>query len=185
MNGKIKSILVLSAICAVAALLLGVVNYITAPKIAENKAKQERASLSQILKQGEVGEKIVVDDYSGVDFIYLISDKNGDDMGFILGLSGEGYGGTISILANFDLMGNLVDARVTDHSETTAKAKLSKEPFYMKMFIGKGSEKPLPQIKDDLLKVEADVVSSASITFESVAKILNKGSIYVKEKGIQ
>lgn len=179
----VKSIVVLSVICLVAALLLGIVNHITAPLIKANLEEKERKALSLILKEGSVEGKVVVENYPGVNYEYSVLDKNGKAIGFVLILTGEGYGGTITLLANFDLSGNLIDARVTDNSETSAISARCTKSFYMKMFAGKGGNSPFPRTKDDLSKEQVDVVSGASITFEAVSSTLNRGSEYIKEKG--
>lgn len=185
MNSKLKSIIVLSAICAGAALLLGIVNYVTSPVIAANLAEKERQNLSLILKDGEVGKKTVVEDYPGVGAEYSVLNVKGDVIGVVLTLKGEGYGGTIFILSYYDPEGNLIDARITKHSESPGIGSEAAEPSYMKKFTGKGGVIPLPRFKGDLSTSEADAVSGASVTFEAVSKILDKGSSYVKEKGIQ
>ncbi len=179
MKTMAKTGVTLALIAAVAALLLALVNSVTAPVIAEYDAKVIKDTLSQVAAGFEVGEEKSTDDPS-VTAMYPLSDSNGKAEGYILSLIGNGYGGAMTLMASYSTDGKLLDARLLNNSETPGLGKKAEDPGYMKKYIDKDS---IPLKKSELTSAEADSVSGSTITFSGVAKTLSYGSDFVKSMG--
>ena len=185
MNSKTIIIigLKLCVLCLVAAGALGVVNGITAPQIATSKAQAVVDALSVINKAGTIGDQ-KPGDGDVVNYYHPVTD-NGKVSNYILSLKGEGYGGDVTVLANYKTDGEIIDAKVMDNQETPGLGKKSEESWYMDKFKGTGAANPVPVKKSMLSASDADVIGGATITFSGVAKALEYGSEYVKKLGGQ
>lgn len=170
---------ILFAICAVAAICLGFVNEVTAPQIAAIHKAQTEAAYQQIAPGLTIGEQR---DGDGAVVSYNIPlTKDGQISGYILSLTGGGYGGSFTLVAAYNTDGSVMGAKMMGNSETAGLGKKSEESWYMKMFEGLGGANPLPKTKNDL--ANPDLVSGASITFGAVSKTLKAGSEFVRSLG--
>ena len=182
MKNILKTGFILFVICAFSAGLCGVVNSITAPKIAENIRQEQLKAYDAVASGMEIGEETVVDGVKGVVSALPLS-RDGKAEGVILNLTGNGYGGEFSIIASYSFDGKLLKAKMMGNGETPGLGKKSEQAWYMEMFEGKGSDVPLPAAKSDLPADKAQAVSGASITFGGVSAALRNGSEYVKTLG--
>lgn len=115
-SGGLKSVLTLFAITAVMALLLGVINDITAGPIAEATARKTERALQGVLAEGvTIGEQItdLRDDTGLVNTAYRTSD------GYVFEVAPSGYGGeivmTVGVSADLEVTG----VEIINHSETS------------------------------------------------------------------
>lgn len=175
MKGYLKTASVLAIICAVAALILSSLNSITAPVIANYEKQQTLNALDSVAHGYEMGEKVAVD--SDITPYYIPLEENGSVKGYILELSGNGYGGLIKLVASYDNEGILLESKVVSNSETPGLGKKSENSSYMTRFIGK---KVIPTSKNELSAEDSAAISGASITFGAVSKALFNGSSYIK-----
>ena len=171
----------LAAICAAAAIALGLVNAVTAPAIAEVKEKQLAAALDAVRGAATAGEEQIVEGDSIVGGYYPLT-ENGSSSGYILRLIGIGYGGDMELLASIAADGEIRLVTLMSNSETPGLGKLAENPEYMEKFIGTGSDAAVPLNKQQLAQKQADSISGATITFMGLAQALEAGSEYVKEK---
>jgi len=169
---------ILFAICAVAAICLGFINEVTAPQIAAINRAQTEAAYQQIAPGFTFGEER---EGEGVVSYNIPLSKDGKIAGYILSLTGGGYGGSFTLVAAYNADGSVLGAKMMGNSETAGLGKKSEESWYMKMFAGLGGDKPLPNSKNDL--EDPNLVSGASITFGGVTKALKAGSEYVRNLG--
>ena len=182
MKGALKTGIILFLICAVSAGLCGIVNSITAPRIAENTLKETLEGYAAVSPGYDIGEEKAVEGNANVLSILPLS-KDGKTEGAILNLTANGYGGAFNIIASYSLDGTLIKAKMMSNSETPGLGKKSEQSWYMAMFEGLGASSPLPKSKSDLPADQAQSVSGASITFSGVSGALNLGSSYVKGLG--
>lgn len=173
----------LALICALAAVSLGVANEITAPVIAELKAKQLKEALQMVVPSGEAGEETFVEDHPVVTAYYPITEGN-STTGYVIKLVGKGYAGDLVLLASFSLEGEILGSVLLDNEETPGLGKEAENPEYMKRFyIGTGGTSPVPAKKSELSQANADAVSGATITFIGIGQALSAGSEYTKKLG--
>ena len=171
----------LGIICAVAALVLGLVNSITEPKIAELKAQKLHEALAAVAPEGEIGDEVAGDGENV--YVYYPVTKNGKSAGYILNLKAAGYAGDMKVLASYTAEGNVIDVRLMENQETPGLGKEAEKPSYMDKYKGFGAEKPVPSRKSQLPQAEADAISGASITYIGIGKALQLGADYVKSLG--
>ena len=170
----------LAAICAVAAIALGLVNSVTAPAIARVKEEQLAAALDSVRGGAEAGDENIVENHDYVASYYPLA-QGGRNTGFILKIIGAGYGGDMELLVSFQADGLIRAVTLMDNLETPGLGKAAEKAEYMEKFIGTGSEKAVPLTKLQLTQNQADEISGASITFMAVAQALQAGSQYVQE----
>ncbi len=182
MKGALKTGIILFLICAVSAGLCGIVNSITAPRIAENTLKETLEGYAAVSPGYDIGEEKAVEGNANVLSILPLS-KDGKTEGAILNLTANGYGGAFNIIASYSLDGTLIKAKMMSNSETPGLGKKSEQSWYMAMFEGRGGSEALPASKSDLSSEDSQAVSGASITFNGVSTALRAGSDYIKSLG--
>ncbi len=173
----------LAIICTVAALILALVNGVTAPVIKANREKALLAGLQQVATEAPVaglsiGPVIETEESGAVISAYPLRDGDGNFAGFILQLVGDGYGGDMQLLAGYEPTGRLFAATLMDNLETPGLGKKAEDPVYMQMFVGAGATVPMPSGRNDLAAAQADAVTGATITFLGVANALTEGAAF-------
>ncbi len=183
MKNYLKTGLTLFLICAVCATLCALVNQITSPVIAENQRKTDLAALQSVSGGMFPGDGESVEDRANINSITpLYKDEAKTELGgYSLNLTGKGYGGAFTIIASYYLDGSLINAKMTNNSETAGLGKKAENSWYMDMFKNLGSKSPIPVSKNDLKEDEVALVSGATITFNGVTSVLRLGSDYIKE----
>jgi electron transport complex protein RnfG len=173
----------LSLIAAIAATALAMVNAITAPKIAAYEQQVIQNALSEVSGGFALGEAVTVADDGSVAEIHKLLGSDTSVAGYILRLTGTGYGGSMTIMASYRTDGEVIDARLLANAETPGLGKKAEAPSYMQKFQGTGASAPVPVKKDMLGKADADSVSGSTVTFSGVARAIAYGSDYVKGLG--
>lgn len=165
----------LAIICACAAIVLGFINALTEPVIAQNKREELERALERVAGDQEIGERSPAEGSGTVQGYYPLEEE-----GYILELRGLGYGGDMQILAGFRRNGSVFSVVLMENQETPGLGKKAEDPGYMEMFIGTGGDEPVPTRKDELPQAQADSISGATITFAGIAKALAEGSDFVQ-----
>lgn len=129
-----KLTLTLLGICAVVALLLGVVNSVTEPIIEEIQAEKTAAAMSQVLP---------ADEYQKVETTYpnvMAMNKamsGGEQIGYVVEVATNGFGGAMSMVVGVDMDGAVTGVSVTDNSETAnIGTKVVNDQTVLDRFIG-------------------------------------------------
>jgi Na+-translocating ferredoxin:NAD+ oxidoreductase subunit G len=171
----------LAIICAVSAIVLALVNSITAPKIAIYQEQLVQQALAEVSSGYTIGEK-QSSDAQQINYYHPLTD--GDTVvGYVINLTAAGYGGPMTMLAGFSTAGETLAAKLIQNSETPGLGKKAESSEYMQMFVGTGGSTTLPMKKSDLPDAAADSISGATITFSGVAKALQAGSQFAIELG--
>jgi len=173
----------LGLICMVTSLSLGFVNVVTLPSIAKNKEIALQKALAIVNSTGTPGEEVFINGDNVVKSYYPVKLNNGEINSYILTLIGEGYGGDLFLLANYEKSGKLISSVLMEHKETPGLGDSAERSFYHTKFIGKGDDTPIPTKKSELSVADADAIGGATITFLGVANALSHGSDYVKKIG--
>lgn len=106
----------LTGICLVTALLLGVVNYVTKPRIdAIQKAKQE-AAMAQVLPADEYVPWL--EELPGEAKGLYLARSGGEDLGWVVETSASGSQGIIEMMVGVDMDGAVTGVSIIKHSET-------------------------------------------------------------------
>ena len=182
MTRYLKTAFTLFAISAVCTALCAFVNQITAPLIAANNESDRLLALEAVSAGYTIGEETEGNGES-VSYLIPLTAESGELKGYILGLTANGYGGPMDVIASYNPDGSIIAAKMSTNSETPGIGKKAEEPWYMEMFTGLGSDAPLPSSSADLPAEYADAVSGATVTFSGVAEALRNGSALAKSLG--
>ena len=118
----------LTVIALVVAALLGLVNNITADKIAEIAAETARVSMSAVVPEGsEFTDKLEISDdvaaaaaAQGGKLTELYGVKNaGADAGYVMKIAASGSQGTITMMVGVDANKAITGISVVSHAETS------------------------------------------------------------------
>ena len=118
----------LTVISLIVAALLGLVNNVTADKIAEIDAEKTRVSMSAVVPEGsEFTEKLEISDdvaaaaaAQGGKLTELYGVKNaGADAGYVMKISASGSQGTIVMMVGVDANKAITGISVVSHAETS------------------------------------------------------------------
>ncbi len=118
----------LTVISLVVAALLGLVNSVTAGKIAEIDAENTRIAMSAVVPEGsEFTDKLEISDAvsaaaaaQGGKLTELYGVKNGgEDAGYVMKISASGSQGTIVMMIGVDANKAITGISVVSHSETS------------------------------------------------------------------
>jgi electron transport complex protein RnfG len=171
----------LAVICAVAAVVLGLVNAVTAPAIVENRERALAEGLAAITSQSGLSGPAVGDPVPVAEGAVAYPITSGAEVsGYVMQLTGTGYGGDMQLLAGYYPDGELFAAQLMENQETPGLGKKAETAAYMQKFIGSGATIPVPVSKSDLPASEADAITGATITFIGVGRALSDGSDQVR-----
>lgn len=182
MKQMVKVGITLALIASIAATTLAVVNAITAPRIAIYEEQVIQEALNKVAGPYQVGESLESSD-AAISNLYLMVDADQKGVGYIVQLTGVGYGGEMTLMVSYLNDGEVLDGRLLANSETPGLGKKAEDPSYMEKFIARGGGNTVPQSKGELSKEEADAVSGSTVTFAGVAKTVAYGSNFVKSLG--
>lgn len=121
MKNNIKSIVVLTAICSVIAVAMGVVNLVTYPIIEKNEAAIANQSLVVVMPNGEGFEKIDITKYQLPDSVTdVYSEKSG---GYVIQCVTSGYASGLTVMCGIDKDGVVTGATCISSGETLGVEK--------------------------------------------------------------
>ena len=185
---------ILMVICAIVAALLGVVNGVTADKIAALQAEKLQQSLQVVFPGAEFTEVDVTDDLvalaaspnaeSGLAAIYAASTG-----GYALEVKPTGFGGSIDMIVGIDGDGNVTGISVISHTETAGIGtkivadKPNKNGVgVLTQFVGRGAG------EGNLFTVnsgsnEVDAISGATVTTKAITRGVNAASLVAEQLG--
>ncbi len=121
MKSHIKSVVSLTAICAVIALLLAVTNFITAPIIEKQQNAAAFEALNEVLPGGEGFEPFDISKMEmPVSINEVYKEKGG---GYVFKITTTGYGSGFVIMCGINAEGKVVGAKCIASTETLGKEK--------------------------------------------------------------
>ena len=125
----IKSVIALTVICGVVAVLLAITNYVTAPIIEKNAASAANEALLIVLPDGEDFTSVDLSSYELPSTVTeAFTEKNG---GVVVKLVTSGYGPDMVVMVGVDATGTVTGATCLSSNET-----LSYEKTYGETAIG-------------------------------------------------
>lgn len=185
---------ILMAISAIVAALLGLVNGVTADKIAALQAEKLQNSLSIVCPGAEFTELETTDDLvalaasSGAEssLAAVYSTSLG---GYAIEVMPTGFGGTIDMIVGFDADRNVTGVSIISHSETAgigtkiAADKPNKAGVgVLTQFIGRSAgEGNLFTVNSGSNQVDA--ISGATVTTKAVTRGINAASLVAEQLG--
>ena len=113
MNKIVKLALILFAVSAIVALCLGLVNGVTADRIAAIAAEKLAVAMSEVLPADEYTDVEYTGGDQTIDFI-----KKAGDKGYVVQCTVSGSQGSITMITGIDATGTVTGISVLDHGET-------------------------------------------------------------------
>lgn len=146
---------VLTAVCAVVALMLGLVNFLTEDTIASREETARREAVYEIFP--DVDEVLTVD---GDDSLFAVC-KNGAIDGYCVSVTTPGYAGDISLMVGVTPEKKVKAVKILSMSETAGLGSKTQSPLFLNAFVGKSA--PLT-VGDNVDAISGATVSSKAVT---------------------
>lgn len=160
-------------ISAVVAGLLGLVDHITADKIAAINQEKTAASMEQVLPASAYNEI----PYTGSDsLVKAVYEATGS--GYVVEVTPSGFGGTIDMVVGVGLDGTVTGVSIISMSETSGLGANASRDSFRAQYVGKAG--PLAISKDG---GEIDALTGATITSRAVTSGVNSALAAAAELG--
>ena len=121
MKKYIKSVVALTAICAVVAILLAVTNFITAPVIEKNASSAANEALAVVLPEGKDFALVDLSTYELPATVTEAYSEAGG--GYVVKLTTSGYGNDMVIMCGINAAGEITGATCLSSNETLGEEK--------------------------------------------------------------
>ena len=182
MKDILKLGVTLFAICAVAALVLGVTNNITAPVIEERNIQASNEARKIVLSEADefkeldgMNSDIVLEVYEGI--------KDGQVIGYTIKTSSKGYGGAIELMVGISKDSKITGVEIGNHSETPGLGSKATEPMFKNQYVDKDVLNSLLVVKGSTNNDnEISAISGATITSNGVTNGVNAAMKIYNEK---
>ena len=157
-----KLTVTLFGICAVVALLLGIVNSATEPVIRKMQEEKTAAAMAQVLAADDYREKTV--SYENVSGMYEAV-QSGNVVGYVVEVTTNGFGGAINLVVGVDTNGKVTGVSVIKDSETAnLGSKVTRNQSVLDQFIGLGGTITVKSGENRFDGVSGATVSSKAVT---------------------
>ena len=205
-NTMVKDALILFAITIIAGILLGAVYTITKDPIAEAEEKTTNEAYAAVYKDAEFStddnlEKAVADfakkvtageldddTYNYKDVVFTearMASVDGASAGYVVKVSGKGYGGAVVIALGITNEGEVLGINILDNSnETPGLGQNSSKEDWYSQYIGKNlAAGSLAVTKTgDSADNMIDSITGATITSNAVTRAVNVALKFVAEQ---
>lgn len=184
-GGIVQLVVVLGLIALVCALLLGVVNAVTADKIIQNNIDKRNAAMEQIIPGAafeDMDTTVPAPDKStpAITGVYKAT-KDGADAGYCVQVEPSGFGGTLTLIVGINADGTVAGASVTSHAETPGLgAKAQSDTDWIAQYAGMPADGSLAVSKDG---GQVNAITGATITSRAVTLGVNTAAAYVASLG--
>lgn len=160
-SGMLKLTLTLGAICAVCALLLGLVDMVTRDKIAENAMAAKMDAMKLVLDSEEYSPA----NYTGSDETILSAYKAGDKGCVIeVDCAASSFSGTLSIMVGVNADGTVSGVEVLDSGETSGLgAKAKDDPAWRAQFVGKSGSVTVDKDGGEIAAITGATITSRGV----------------------
>lgn len=164
----LRFVIVLTMVCIIAALVLGITYNVTKPLIAAQNEREKKEALEKVLPGAdEYRQKFLEgkEHYKGY--------QNGKLIGYAIFADGDGYSGNIHVLIGINNDEKITGVEVLSQQETPGLGARcveikprEKQPWFLKQFKGKSpSELSLKNI---------EAITGATITTEAIIKAVKE-----------
>jgi len=165
----IRLALILLAITAVVAMLLGAVNEITKGPIAEQKAHALAEGMSEVM---EAESYELLENMEDRGFDPLVAEvytavSAGNTVGYCIKTTPSGYGGVIEMVVGVDLDGAVTGVKITSMSETANVGTKTRDAEWLSQFKGKRNGVSVIT-RGDAGENEVSAVSGATVSSKAV-----------------
>ena len=171
------TVVTLLLFAAVVALLLGLVNRVTAEPIAAYRAEKLQSAMREVLPAEEYREL----EYSGdpaVKTVYLAGSE-----GWIIEVTPSGFGGLIDMLVGVDTHGAVTGVSIVSMSETSGLGANAARESFRSQYEGRSGSVKLKKQGGEIDALTGATVTSTAVT-GGVNIALNLAAELMKEGGM-
>lgn len=172
-NQIIKLALVLFAVAAIMACVLGIVNEITKDRIAEIAAEKTATAYANVLPAEDYGTEVETDDTS-ITKMVVAKNATGEPVGYVAETTFSGAQGMITMVVGLDSDLNCTGVYITKHSETSglgAKAAETTEGAWRDNVVGYGDGIALAKDGGEIAAISGATITSRAVVNEVQAVI--------------
>lgn len=161
-------------ITAISALVLAVVNNITAPIIERNTIEKQEIAMKSVVsnavrfENADMSALALVEIPCAVTSVYNAVDSKDNTIGYAVMVSTVGYGGEILLTVGIDNELKVTGIDVISHSETPGLGENCTKAQFKDQF--KGKEIGIEVVKNGASGNQVDAISSATITSKAVTR---------------
>lgn len=168
----LKLSLTLFVIAGVMALLVSLVNYVTAPRIEQSNTEKTNNALESVMPDAaefrpcEYSKPSLTSDDGkeiDVDGVWLAI-KDGKTIGCCVKVSPRGYGGKIETIVGIDALGNIVNTQIIAISETSGIGTKIQDESFLSQFVGKSGY---------VASEDVDIISGATKSSKAYIRGIN------------
>jgi electron transport complex protein RnfG len=157
--GMFKLVLVLALISFVMAFLLGMVNNMTAPAIAENTWAKTEEAMKQVLP----ADSYTKIEYSGSNALVNDVYQAGDAGYVVLVTPTSGFSGAIEMMAGFSNDGAVTGIAIINHAETSGLGSKATDPKWQAQFIEATDEVKVQKDGGTIVAITGSTITSRAI----------------------
>ncbi len=165
-QGMLKSTLILTLVCIIAAALLGATYLVTADRIDQQAVITLKENLNQVF--------LDADDFEEKEDHY-IAKKDSNIIGYAAVAESQGYSSVLKILVGMDLDKKITGIRIIDQAETPGLGANAVKPYFYSQFDNLSSDKIALKKNNG----EIDAITGATITSSAV---INGVKVVLTEK---
>lgn len=172
---KVGAILfIITSICAG---LLGIVNSITLPIIADKKEMTKQEAMKVLIPEAQTFIMITKIEDEEIKELY-VAQKEKEYLGAVVKVVPEGYGGAIEILVGVDSNQAVTGIQILTHAETPGLGANVNTDSFREQFVGKKA--PIHVVKGESGSEEISAITGATITSRAVAEGVNRAVQYTE-----
>lgn len=178
MKETIKLGIILLVFALVAAGILGYVNSVTEPIIAEREASEAKAAYQELIPEADEFVEFTNEELNKYKAInskvtsIVKATKGGDEIGYLLTTNGGGYGGDITVITA--LIGDEIKAiKILKHKETPEIGTKVDNPDFQAQYSGKSVREPIAVKKENPGASEIQAITGSTVSSRGVTDAVN------------
>lgn len=181
-NETLKLGLILLVITAIAGLILGGAQKITAIPIAAQVEKTNNDAMKEIVPKAESFKKSDVKLSGEILEVNEGKDGSGKVAGYAIKVAPKGYSGKVEMMVGISAEGLIDGIKILSHSETPGLGANAPQPKFSGQYKDKKTDKPLQVVKRAPSNPEEiEAITGATITSNAVTKGVNDAVNFYKE----
>ena len=178
MKETIKLGIILLVFALVAAGILGYVNSVTEPIIAEREAREAQEAYQELIPEADEFVEFTSEELNKYKAInskvtsIVKAIKGGDEIGYLLTTNGGGYGGDITVITA--LIGDEIKAiKILKHKETPEIGTKVDNPDFQAQYSGKSVREPIAVKKENPGASEIQAITGSTVSSRGVTDAVN------------
>lgn len=178
MKETIKLGIILLVFALVAAGVLGYVNSVTEPIIAEREASEAKAAYQELIPEADEFVEFTSEELNKYKAVnskvtsIVKATKGGDEIGYLLTTNGGGYGGDITVITA--LIGDEIKAiKILKHKETPEIGTKVDNLDFQAQYSGKSVREPIAVKKENPGASEIQAITGSTVSSRGVTDAVN------------